>query len=273
MPHGWRADDPSLPAVHPNPAGYGPTFPLTGIGLDPGQTQGGSAGSNTPTGVGSQAPLLPFADAHFGPTPFGPTDAYRLHYYKQLVPNAEVTLPSSWCPTCVPQLVAPTGTWTPYALALLVEKIGAKAGGAVVATHSQSGIMGHHMVRILRERGTLKYLKGLITVEGSCSFSISGLTAADFDDIPYMAIKGDYTVTSAICQSSVDAINARRTGGLGQAKAEYIQLDDPKYGGKFNGVSHMMMDDTNALDVADVMLDWGSRYIRGEGGRGGRGNH
>ncbi|MEA2725299.1 MAG: hypothetical protein QOH59_3070 [Gemmatimonadales bacterium] len=267
-PHGWRSDDPSLPTVHPNPAGYLPTFPLSGIGLDPGQTQGGSVGSNTPTGVGPLAPLPTYADAHFGPAPYGPADAYRLHYYKQLVPNAEVTLPGSWCESCVPQTIAPTGTWTPYALALLVEKIGSKAGGAVVATHSQSGIMGHHMVRILRERGTLKYLKGLITVEGSCSFPNSGLTAADFDKIPYMAIKGDYTAISAVCQASVDAINARRTAGLGQAKSEYIQLDDPKYHGEFNGVSHMMMDDTNALDVADVMLEWGSKYIRGEGRRG-----
>jgi hypothetical protein len=128
--------------------------------------------------------------------------------------------------------------------------------------------MGHHLVRVLRERGTLRYLKGLITVEGSCSFTNSGLSAADFDNIPYMPLKGDYTVFSAGCQASVDLINARRATGLGSAKAEYVQLDDPKYHGKFNGVSHMMMDDSNALDVADVMLEWGSKYIRGEGGRG-----
>ena len=36
-------------------------------------------------------------------------------------------------------------------LALLVERL----GGAIVATHSQSGIMGHHMARILKERGHL----------------------------------------------------------------------------------------------------------------------
>jgi hypothetical protein len=252
-PHGWADCDPSPPTVHPNPAGYGPTFPLTGDGLDPHLRQGGSPGSNTPPGV----------TANFGPTPFGPTDAYALEYYKQLLPNAEVTLPGSFCETCVPQTLASTGTWTPYALALLVEKIGRQTGtGAVVATHSQSGIMGHHMVRLLRQRGTLGYLKGLITVEGSCSFANSGLTAADFDNVPYMAIKGDYTVFSAGCQASVDAINARRAAGQGTAQADYLQLDAASYNGAFNGVSHMMMDDTNALQVADVMLDWGSRYIQ-----------
>jgi len=34
-------------------------------------------------------------------------------------------------------MVAPANTWTPQDLALLVEKL----GGAIVVTHSQSGIM------------------------------------------------------------------------------------------------------------------------------------
>jgi hypothetical protein len=49
--------------------------------------------------------------------------------------------------------------------------------------------------------------------------------------------------------------------GLGTAKADYIQLDDPSYGGKFNGVTHMMMDGTNALEVMDVILDWTNKNI------------
>ena len=85
--------------------------------------------------------------------------------YKQLVPNAEVTLPGSTCATCTPQNLSPANTWTPQNLALLVERL----GGAIVATHSQSGIMGHHMVRILKERGQLNLVKGLITIEGGCS--------------------------------------------------------------------------------------------------------
>jgi hypothetical protein len=258
MPHGWRPDDPSPPTVHPNPAGYLPAFGLSTI--DRGQTQGGfpaigGGQNNTPTGV---APIGLFPDPHFGPPPYGPATAYALHYYKQLVPNAEVTLPGSICPSCVPQTIVAANTWTPFNLALLVEKIAAKTGGAIVATHSQSGIMGHHMTRILKERGHLSYLKGLVTIEGGCSFANSGLTPADFDHIPYLALKGDYTVFSAACQASVDAINASPTH---QERAEYIQLDAPEYGGAFNGVTHMMMDGTNALKVADIMLDWGKKYI------------
>jgi hypothetical protein len=129
-----------------------------------------------------------------------------------------------------------------------------------VATHSQSGNMGHHMTRILKERGSLDLLKGLITLEGGCSLTGAGLTAADFDEIPYLAVKGDYAITSAQCQATVDSINARRAAGQGTAEAEYLQLDendDPR----FLGTTHMMMLGTNHLEVADVILEWAAEHI------------
>jgi hypothetical protein len=194
-----------------------------------------------------------------GPAPKGPANDLALEYYKQLVPNAEATLPGSICPTCDPKEIAPANTWTPMDLALLVEKL----GGAVVATHSQSGIMGHHMVRILKERGHLDLLKGLITIEGSCSLPNSGLKAEDFDNIPYLALKGDYTATSEACQTTVNAINARRTAGHGTAKAEYIKLDEVG-NPVFKRTTHMMMLGTNNLEVADVILNWSEANIPGK---------
>src|SRR5688572_3788315 len=138
----------------------------------PEDPQGGGTG-----GEPHVAPLFPLAAVD--------------EYYKQLVPNAEATLPGSVCSTCMPQELSPANTWTPQNLATLVERL----GGAIVATHSQSGIMGHHMIRILKERGQLDLVKALITVEGGCSLAQSGLSAADFDAIPYLALKGDYTAT------------------------------------------------------------------------------
>src|SRR5580765_4719451 len=183
-------------------------------------------------------------------------DYRALDYYKQLVPNAEVTLPGSICDTCDPKEIAPANTWTPKDLADLVEKL----GGAVVATHSQSGIMGHHMVRILKERGHLGLVKGLITIEGSCSLPNSGLKAEDFDSIPYMALKGDYTASSQVCDTTVNAIKARRAAGQGTAKADYIKLDELN-NPIFNGTTHMMMLGTNNLEVADVILNWAGKNI------------
>ena len=229
--HGDPGDPPDDDALHSD--NYRPAYPIGTV--DPNIV--------SRTGAMAQAPA-------------GPNNYYALDYYKQLVPNAEVTLPGSTCASCDPTAIAPANTWTPLDLAMLVEKL----GGAVVATHSQSGIMGHHMVRILKERGHLDMLKGLITIEGSCSLPNSGLKAEDFDNIPYLALKGDYTATSEVCTTTVNAINAQRTAGHGTAKADYIKLDE--LGNPvFNGTTHMMMLGTNNLEVADVILNWVDQYI------------
>jgi hypothetical protein len=175
-------------------------------------------------------------------------------YYKQLVPNGEATLPGSTCDSCDPKMLSPANTWTPQNLATLVEQL----GGAVVVTHSQAGIMGHHMARILKERGHLSLLKGLVTLEGSCSLPNSGLTAADFDNIPYMALKGDYTATSMVCQETVDGINARRASKQGTAKADYLKLDEMG----ILGVTHMMMLDKKNLEIADVIYNWIGKNVK-----------
>ena len=227
IPHGDPADP------NPNPDAYRhvpPLFPL------------GSVDASVVSRTGA-----------IGPPPGGSNQYFALEYYKQLVPNAEVTLPGSTCSSCDPMTLTPANTWTPQNLAALVEKL----GGAIVATHSQSGIMGHHMARILKERGRLDLLKGLITLEGSCSLPNSGLTAADFDNIPYMALKGDYTATSMVCQDTVNAINARRASKQGTAKADYLKLDDMG----ILGVTHMMMLDTKNLEIADVLLDWVNKNV------------
>jgi hypothetical protein len=196
---------------------------------------------------GDPADPDPHPDQFQHVSPLFPLEAVD-EYYKQLVPNGEATLPGSMCESCDPKELSPANTWTPQNLATLVEQL----GGAIVVTHSQAGIMGHHMARILREHGHLGLLKGLVTLEGSCSLPNSGLTAADFDNIPYMALKGDYTATSMVCQETVDAINARRASKQGTAKADYLKLDEMG----ILGVTHMMMLDKKNLEIADVIYNW-----------------
>jgi len=228
VPHG----DPADPNQHPDKYQHvAPLFPIDAV----------DANAVARTGA-------------LGPAPHESKEYLALEYYKQLVPNAEVTLPGSTCESCDPKLLSPANTWTPQNLALLVERL----GGAIVVTHSQSGIMGHHMARILKERGHLGLLKGLLTLEGSCSLPNSGLTAADFDNIPYLALKGDYTGTSSVCEDTVTAINARRAAKQGTAKAEYLKLDDMG----ILGVTHMMMLDKKNLEIADIMLNWVQKNVR-----------
>lgn len=177
-----------------------------------------------------------------------------LEHYKWGVPNTNVTLPNSTCSTCAPTTVNGADTWSGQDLAKLV----AGLGGAVVATHSQSGSVGHHMVRYLKESGNLDKLKGLITIDGVCSFANSGTAAADYVNIPYLAFRGWYPSINNSCISTVAAIK-----GLG-GTADYVTLADAKYGDRFKGVTHMMMMGTGHLDVFDEVLNWASENIRNQ---------
>jgi len=219
-------------------------------------------GKGAPAGLGT---VKPDVAGHVNPA-FPLNDRYlALQAYKFNVPNTEATLPGSICPSCVPTTLSGANTWTPRALATLVEGL----GGAVVATHSQSGSMGMNMVRVLREDGKLDMLKGLIQIEGGAGTAGSGTTAADFQNVPYLYFIGDYTGHSTGAQTLVAAIKAE--GGT----ADYIKLDEPgpwqgsysgpyaeAYVGPFAGVSHMMMIESSNLQVMDVILDWTSKNIK-----------
>ena len=80
----------------------------------------------------------------------------------------------------------------------------------------------------------------------------AGITAADFDNVPYMVLKGDYSGTNASCTATVNAIIIARVDGLGTAAVEYIKLDEapnpanawpqPLNRPVMLGITHMMMD-------------------------------
>jgi hypothetical protein len=96
--HGDPGDPPTDAANHGDD--YYPAFPIA------------TADPNIVSRVGAIAQA-----------PAGPNNYYALEYYKQLVPNAEVTLPGSTCAACDPTAISPANTWTPQNLAALVEKL------------------------------------------------------------------------------------------------------------------------------------------------------
>ena len=160
------------------------------------------SGNGAPAGLGTVTPDTAKVAANAA--------SLALDAYKFDVPNMETTLPRGACVgnTCTlppgQTDLPPTSIWTPKAVAELIEGL----GGAILATHSQSGIMGHDTVRYLKSHGKLDMLKGLITIEGSCNLALAGVTPADFKNIPYLAFKGDFTLSRQECIDAVNAINA-----------------------------------------------------------------
>lgn len=194
-----------------------------------------------------------------GPPPNPANNTYlALQYYKQLVPNGEATLPGSICPTCVPTTVSPADTWSPRALAELVEGL----GGAIVSPHSQSTSQVFHMVRILKERGKLHLVKGIIVPEGGgTNLAATGLTGSDFDTIPFLLVNGDYRplATRQVNRAAVAAMNASGSRVVGPALA--LDIEDPQFAGQLNGTTHMNMLGTTNLALFDFFLEWASENI------------
>jgi hypothetical protein len=197
-----------------------------------------------------------------GPAPNPANNAYlALNYYKQVVPNFEALLPSSNCATCVPTTVAPDSTWDGRAMADLVERL----GGAIVSPHSQSGIHLLHMIRVLKERGELNLVKAIIIPESAIGLGNlvnAGITPQDFDHIPFLLMNGDYRTAAARNgnRTMIAAINASPTRSVGPAT--YVDLDDPSFGGKFLGQTHMNMLGTTNLAVFDYAMTWADQNIQ-----------
>jgi hypothetical protein len=169
-------------------------------------------------------------------------------YYKQLVPNGEVSLPGSTCESCDPKELSPANTWTPQNLATLVEQLGRRRRGHALRKReswASHGADSQGARPSESAQGTRDARRVVLAAEQRTDRS--GLRQH-----PYMALKGDYTATSMVCQETVDAINARRASKQGTAKADYLKLDEMG----ILGVTHMMMLDKKNLEIADVIYNW-----------------
>jgi hypothetical protein len=201
-----------------------------------------------------------------GPAPNPANNQYlALESFKYLVPNTEATLPRSFCGACTPTDVGPADTWSPRALAELVIGL----GGAIVSPHSQSTSQVFHMVRILKEKGKLHLLKGIIIPEGAATtLPNAGLLATDFDTVPFLIVNGDYRLDSQRNTNRIFVNTINATGSRKVSPAAYV--DSETLGKKLNkGMTHMNMLGTNNLALFDYFLDWAKKNIPNPKHKGG----
>lgn len=151
-------------------------------------------------------------------------------YMAQLVPNTEATLKQPPLKT-VEALVALLG----------------KVGPAMVMVHSQSGVYGTQTA--LARPGLVK---ALINVEGRSGCNITPDQTKVMAGVPWLNVAGDHGWNGEEeCRKAVAAVvNA---GG----KANFLAT----YEKGVRGNTHMMMMDTNNIQVADWILDWIAKNV------------
>lgn len=160
--------------------------------------------------------------------------AAQAEFWKQMVPDWPANLP------------------TPNPTVPALSELAQKLGGTVLVSHSQLGIYPFQAAAI-----STKGVAGIVSIEpGACPEPTGDL--APYRGLPILVLFGDYVKLSprwaprlVNCRAFVAAANA--AGG----KAELLVL--PEIGIKGN--SHMLMQDDNSLDIADLLLDWISKHV------------
>jgi pimeloyl-ACP methyl ester carboxylesterase len=130
------------------------------------------------------------------------------------------------------------------ALIALLDRI----GPAIVMTHSQSGPFGWGAALA---RPAL--VKGIVSVE---PISLPAFTRfAELARVPVTIIRADFDSATAVTQAQTFVDNLSAAGG----RASFIRL--PEFG--ITGNSHMMMLERNNLEIADLVIRWIERNVRG----------
>jgi pimeloyl-ACP methyl ester carboxylesterase len=187
----------------------------------------------------------------FGATPYTafpgtqfPVEKFD-QYVPQLVANSETTID----PSCTTP--GPGCTVTVNSVAALLDKI----GPSIVLGHSQGGTMA---MRIAATRPNL--VKAVVAIEPALSCVIEPTDLPSFKNIALLSVFGDYTNQypawvdwSNGCKASVARV--REVGG----QAENIML--PEIG--ITGNTHMLMMERNSDSIADVVIAWLSKKVRG----------
>jgi pimeloyl-ACP methyl ester carboxylesterase len=159
--------------------------------------------------------------------------------YKQMIPDLNSTLPQNLNPTLT-QMAA----------------LGVKLKGAVLVGHSESGFFPEQAALV-----DPKGIRGIVTIEMRCDTSLSATQLATLARIPTLIMFGDHLADVQAPFSWMDALNACNTfiDQLKKAGGDAQMMYLPEMGIKGN--SHMLMQDRNSDQLADLVLGWIDTHV------------
>jgi len=158
--------------------------------------------------------------------------------YKQMIPDLNALLPS------------PNPTWKNMA-ALAVQ-----LKGAILMGHSESGFFPQQAA-LLDPAG----IRGMISIEMPCP-DLNAQQIATLAKIPTLVMFGDHLGDvkggPANWAQSLDSCE-KYVQQVKDAKGDAVMMYLPKMGIKGN--SHMLMQDRNSLQLADLIIDWIDKHV------------
>lgn len=160
--------------------------------------------------------------------------------YKQMIPDLNGTLPM------------PNPTWKN--MAVLAEQL----HGAVLMGHSESGFYPEQAALI-----DPKGIRGIISIEMGCSTDFKAAQLATLAKIPILIIFGDHLgdVPGRFAKTWPDNFDScqKFVGQVKKAGGDAEMMSLPKIG--IHGNSHMLMQDKNNLQIADLIVGWMGQHV------------
>lgn len=175
----------------------------------------------------------PFPDGQF------PIEAAD-ELYKQMIPDLNSLLPS------------PNPTWTNMAA------VASQLNGAVLMGHSESGFFPEQAA-LIDPTG----IRGMISIEMGCPVDLDAGSIATLAKIPTLVMFGDHldlTGGPANWQMSFETCQ-RYIEQVTDAGGDAVMMHLPDLG--IHGNSHMLMQDRNSIELADLVLDWIDTHVEG----------
>jgi pimeloyl-ACP methyl ester carboxylesterase len=217
-------------------------------GFDPGKINAVRAGTVPPNelpGILMASHQTAWTVFRFGPTfnvPF-PDGQFPINaideLYKQMIPDLNSTLPM------------PNPTWTN--MAALAKRL----RGAVLMGHSESGFFPEQAA-LIDPAG----IKGIISIEMPCQTNLTATQLSTLAKIPTLIMFGDHLGDvkggPANWASSFDTCQ-KFVEQLAVAGGDAQMMHLPKLG--IRGNSHMLMQDKNNLQLADLIMRWVDEHI------------
>jgi len=162
-----------------------------------------------------------------------PLDA-QAEFWKQMVPDWLNALP------------------TPNPTVPALSQLAQKLGGAVLVSHSQSGIYPFQTAALSRAG-----IAGIVAVEpGACPAADTDMTP--YAGLPILVLWGDYVPLSPRwaprLKTCADFVAAANRAG---ARAEMVMLADVG----LPGASHMLMQDRHSLKIGAWLADWIDAHV------------
>lgn len=163
--------------------------------------------------------------------------------YKQMIPDLNAVLPM------------PNPTWTNMA-ALAV-----KLKGAILIGHSESGFFPEQAALI--DPGGVK---GIVSIEMPCVTTLKPAELATLAKIPVLVMFGDHLDIPGPFNFWPGAFDSCNTfvKQVSDAGGDAQMMSLPKMGIKGN--SHMLMQDKNNLQLADLILSWTDKHVEKKAG-------